>query len=328
MRGSEAIDSAPTIRAAAVQLEARLGDTDWNLEQCARLAAEAAREGAEWIALPEFFPSGAAFRPELDDRALPADGAATELLLGVAREHGVHVGGSFLCRDDDGEVRNAFLLAGPDGEILGRHDKDLPTMWESALYIGGGDPGLIAADGLSVGVALCWELIRTRTVQRLRGRADLVLGGSNWWSIPELPPRRLTARLEAANRRRAVDAAPRFAPFVGAPVVHGAQSGAFDCLWPGLPAIYHGHYEGGASITAADGRVLAFRGRDQGPGVVVADVVAGRGPGISPPERFWLHRRGAVAALAWAYQNPLGRRHYRRTRERRLAAADRARAGG
>lgn len=325
MRGSVAIGPRPTIRAAAVQLEARLGDVDWNLEQCARLVAEAAREGAEWIVLPEFFPSGAAFRPDLDDRALPPDGAATGLLRDVAREHGAHVGGSFLCLDGDGHVRNAFLLAGPDGGIAGRHDKDLPTMWESALYIGGGDPGLIAAGGLGVGVALCWELMRTETVRRLRGRVDLVLGGSNWWSIPALPPRRLTARLEAANRRRAVAAAPLFAPLVGAPVVHGAQSGAFNCLWPGLPAIYHGHFEGGASITGGDGRVLAFRRREEGPGVAVADVATGRGAGASPPDRFWLHRRGAVAALAWAYQNPLGRRHYRRARERRLAAADRAR---
>jgi predicted amidohydrolase len=303
-----------------VQLEARLGDTDWNLEQCAQLAGEAAREGAEWITLPEFFPSGAAFRPDLEECALPADGDATKLLRDVASEHRVHVGGSFLCLDRDGHVRNAFLLADPEGGIAGRHDKDLPTMWENALYIGGGDPGLIAAGGLSVGVALCWELMRTQTVRRLRGRVDLVLGGSNWWSIPALPPRRLIARLEAANRRRAVDAAPRFAPFVGAPVVHAAQSGAFNCLWPGLPAVYSGHYEGGASITAADGRLLAFRAREEGPGVVVADVAADRSEGSDPPERFWLHRRGAVAALAWAYQNPLGRRHYRRTRERRLTA--------
>ena len=58
------------------------------------------------------------------------------MLLRVGRDERVLIGGSFLCRDADGEVRNAFLLAGPDG-LLGRHDKDLPTMWENALYVGG-----------------------------------------------------------------------------------------------------------------------------------------------------------------------------------------------
>ena len=305
-----------SIRAAAVQLEARLGDSDWNLEECERLTGEAARAGAEWIVLPEFFPTGAALRADNDRWALPVDGAAALLLERLAREHGAWVGGSFLARDPDGHVRNAFLLADPAGGIVGRHDKDLPTMWENALYIGGSDPGLIEAGADRVGVALCWELMRTQTVARLRGRADLVLVGSGWWSIPLLPPRRLSARLEAANRRRAEEAAPLFAPFVGAPVVHAAHSGTFNSFWPGLPAVYHGHYEGGASISDHRGRVLAFRGRDEGPGIAVADVVPGRTVGIAPPRRFWLHRRGAVAALAWGYQNPLGRRRYRRTRER------------
>ncbi|MEZ5075636.1 MAG: carbon-nitrogen hydrolase family protein [Solirubrobacterales bacterium] len=302
-----------TIRAAAVQLEARLGDIDWNLEECARLAGRAAAEGAEWIVLPEFFTTGVAFRPDLEECALPPDGAATQLLRGLAREHGCHVGGSFLVHDADGHVRNAFTLADPTGAIVGRHDKDLPTMWENALYIGGGDPGRIDAGGCCVGVALCWELMRTETVKRLRGRVDLVLGGSGWWSIPIVPPRRLTARLEARNRGRAERAPARFARCVGAPVVHAAHSGSFDGLWPGLPAVYRGHYEGGASISDGDGRTLAFRGRDQGPGVAVGEVTPVRGAGIEPPERFWLQRRGAVAALAWAYQNPLGRRRYHRS---------------
>jgi len=302
-----------TIRAAAVQLEARLGDIDWNLEECARLAGRAAAEGAEWIVLPEFFTTGVAFRPDLEECALPPDGAATQLLRGLAREHGCHVGGSFLVHDADGHVRNAFTLADPTGAIVGRHDKDLPTMWENALYIGGGDPGRIDAGGCCVGVALCWELMRTETVKRLRGRVDLVLGGSGWWSIPIVPPRRLTARLEARNRGRAERAPSRFARCVGAPVVHAAHSGSFDGLWPGLPAVYRGHYEGGASISDGDGRTLAFRGRDQGPGVAVGEVTPVRGAGIEPPERFWLQRRGAVAALAWAYQNPLGRRRYHRS---------------
>jgi len=300
------------IRAAAVQLEARLGDVDWNLEECARLAGRAATEGAEWIVLPEFFTSGVAFRPDLERCALPADGAATGLLIDLAREHGAFVGGSFLALDRDREVRNAFILAGPDGRISGRHDKDIPTMWENALYVGGDDPGLLDAGGLAVGVALCWELMRTQTVSRLRGQAELVLGGSGWWSIPTVPPRRLSARLEAGNRRRAVEAAPRFARFVGAPVVHAAHSGSLTGDWPGLPVRYRGHYEGGASIADHTGRTLAFRNREEGPGVVVADVAPHRGGGARPPERFWLQRRGAVAALAWAYQNPLGRRHYRR----------------
>jgi hypothetical protein len=54
--------------------------------------------------------------------------------------HGVYVGGSTLVRDNDGHVRNAFFLVGSDGDVLGRHHKDMPMMWENALYIGGERP--------------------------------------------------------------------------------------------------------------------------------------------------------------------------------------------
>ena len=165
------------MRVAAIQLEVALADVPANLAACESLAREAAADGAEAIGLPEFFTTGAAFAPELAEAALAPDGAATEMLLRVARDEGVLVGGSFLCRDADGEVRNAFFLAGPDG-LQGRHDKDLPTMWENALYVGGGDDGLIEAGELAIGAAVCWEFMRTATARRLRGRVDLVLGGA------------------------------------------------------------------------------------------------------------------------------------------------------
>jgi predicted amidohydrolase len=271
-----------SIRAAAVRLDARLGDVDWNLEQCERLVERAAGEGATWIALPEFFSSGIAFKPELGEAAAPPDGAPAELLSDLARRHGAHVGGSFLARDADGHVRNAFLLADPSGRIVGRHNKDLPTMWENAVYVGGADPGLIEAGEVTIGVALCWELMRTQTVERLRGRVDLIVAGSGWWSIPTVAPRSLTRRLEARNERRAVMAPLRFAPYVGAPVVHGAHCGSVNCRWPGIPAIYHGHFEGGASVADHAGRPLALRRRDEGAGIAVANVELRRGDGRRP----------------------------------------------
>src|SRR3954466_15548548 len=211
------------MRVAAVQLEVALGDVTTNLDACEQIARAAASDGAEAIALPEFFTSGAAFLPSVAEAALAPDGAATAMLSRVARDESVLIGGSFLCRDPDGEVRNAFLLAGPDG-LLGRHDKDLPTMWENALYIGGDDDGVIEAGELTIGAAVCWEFMRSATARRLRGRVDLVLGGSTWWSIPLWPPAAITRAAEARNAATAARASRTFGRYVGAPVVHAATT--------------------------------------------------------------------------------------------------------
>ena len=302
------------MKAAAIQLQARLADVDANLEAAERLADGAGSEGAECIVLPEFFTTGIGFVPELADAALAPDGDATELLRSLARRHGAMVGGSFLCRDDDGEVRNAFFLATADGEIAGRHDKDLPTMWENAFYVGGSDDGVIPTDGPTVGAAVCWELMRTQTVRRLRGRIDLALTGSGWWSMSgNWPPRSLFDRLETANHRTAVDAAASFALYVGAPVLHAAHAGELSCAMPWLPLPYRGRFEGGTLICDASGRILDALDRAEGVGFAIADVEPGRRePLRRPPDRFWLHRRGAVAALAWNYQRIHGRPWYRR----------------
>jgi predicted amidohydrolase len=302
------------VKAAAIQLEAKLADVDSNLEAVERLADRAGAQGAECIVLPEFFTTGIGFAPALADAALAPDGEATELLRSLARRHGALVGGSFLCRDGDGEVRNAFFLATPGGEIAGRHDKDLPTMWENAFYVGGSDDGVIDAGDLSIGAAVCWELMRTQTVRRLRGRIDLALTGSGWWSMSEnWPPRSVFSRLETANRRRAVDAAATFALYLGVPVVHAAHAGELHCAMPWFPAPYRGHFEGGTLITDPRGRILDAIDRTDGEGFAIADVEPGRHePLREAPDRFWLHRRGAVAAMAWSYQRLHGRPWYRK----------------
>src|SRR3954470_18203209 len=111
------------MRAAAIQLETRLADVAANLEACERLASEAAAAGADWIALPEFFTTGVAFDERLADAAPAPGGAAFKLMRELPVRHAPTVAGSFLCRDADGHVRNAYMLVAPDGTLLGRHDK-------------------------------------------------------------------------------------------------------------------------------------------------------------------------------------------------------------
>lgn len=302
------------MRIAAIQLEPVIGDVAENLRRCRALGDEAGAAGADWIVLPEFFTTGMAFTTVLADAALPPDGAGAQLLRELAERHGAIVCGSFICRDEDGENRNAWLTVGPDGRVLGRHDKDMPTMWENCFYVGGSDDGVFDVDRVPVGAAMCWELMRTATVRRLRGRVELVVAGSAWWSIPSLLPAALRGRLEAANARTAASVAPALARAVGAPVAHAAHCGEVRCGMPLLPGlVYRGRFEGGACIVDARGGVLAWRAAVEGPGIVLAEVQPERTtPTLEPGPGFWLHPRGVVPAAAWAYQRAHGRRWYRR----------------
>jgi predicted amidohydrolase len=303
--------------------ETIVGDVDANLEGCERLANQAAREGAQWILLPEFFTTGMGFVPKLAECALLADGPATALLCKLATRHGANVGGSFLCRDNDGHVRNAFFLATPQG-IVGCHNKDLPTMWENCFYVGGDDDGLIRVGDLNVGIALCLEFNRTQTVRRLRSKVDMVVGGSCKWGGPEgfpfygYPQRQI---------ERFSHWAPPFARLMGCPVVDANHCGRLRCSMPvfGLP--YVTEFQGGAIICDASGQVLAHRTREEGAGVVVADIELSRKGAKRPiPDRFWILELDLVSEyLGWRLQNWHGKRWYGRHGPRVQGAAADAR---
>lgn len=309
---------ALTITAAAIQMDARLGDVAGNLARGERLVRAAFGRGADWVLLPEFFTSAIGFHESLRQVALPPDGAATQLLCDLARAHNGVVGGSFITAQN-GEAYNRFVLAGPEG-VLGRHDKDQPTMWENAYYVGGRDDGIIATPLGAVGAAVCWELVRTRTAARLRGRVRLVVGGSCWWTAPDWPlARGLFSAVPAANRTIMRETPGRFARLTGAPLIHASHCSSFVCATPLLPLVsYPSHYLGEAQIVAADGTVLARRTHEEGEGIALARLaLVPTAPTEPIPERFWIPDLPLLVRVFWRYQNAHGARTYRHVKAAR-----------
>src|SRR5262249_42925661 len=103
------------IRVAAIQMRGKVGAVADNLSHAESLVREAFRRGAEWVILPEFFTSPAAFTPSMLSAWLPLEGPARELLRKLAREHDGVVGGSFLAKSGQ-DCFNSFLLVFPNGQ--------------------------------------------------------------------------------------------------------------------------------------------------------------------------------------------------------------------
>jgi predicted amidohydrolase len=244
---------------------------------------------------------------------LPLEGPALEMLRKLAREHGGVVGGSFLAKSGE-DCFNSFLLVFPDGRYC-RHDKDLPTMWEGSYYIGGSDDGVLATPVGPVGVALCWELIRSQTARRLLGRVDFVVGGSCWWDLRQpVPPQE--AEYQSLMRNLLRQAPADLARRLGVPVVHAAQAGEFEGLTPGNePVPYVSRFLGEAQITDGRGEVLARMAYEDGEGILVAEVTPGRvGGDLAPiPEDFWAVDLPAKTLQVWDRLNGLGRDYYATT---------------
>ena len=313
------------MKVAAVQIRTRMGQLDDNLAHVAQLTAEAVAGGARLVALPEFFTGALAPAVEAYRVALPAaDNPAIRFLRDTARQHACHIGGSMLVAEA-GELYNRYYLATPEGD-LHQHDKDLPTMWENCFYIGGHDDGVFETALGGIGAAVCWELIRTQTLKRMRGRVSLVMTGTHWWHMPDNWPGAATLlkRIAPLNRQMSEQAPVEFARCIGAPVLQASHCGPlrgdfYLSPFTDTRVPYATEFVGATQVVDAQGEVLARRVTTEGPGVVFADIHPGALPEpVAPtPDRFWVPDLPLFHRLYWDQQNAACTRVYRRHGRRR-----------
>jgi nitrilase len=172
------------VRAAVVQAAPVLFDTPKSLQKLADLAADAVRQRAELVVFPEAFvggyPKGLDFGVTLGIRseegredfrrlfesAIDVPGPATEFIGSVAKDHAIHLVVGVIERDG-GTLYCTALIFGPDGQMLGKHRKLMPTAMERVIWgCGDGSTLPVVTTNLGkIGSVICWEnympLLRT-----------------------------------------------------------------------------------------------------------------------------------------------------------------------
>lgn len=302
------------MKVAAIQMKAKFTKVKANLEIAKRLASEAFQEGAELVIIPEFFTSAMGFHPKMLDVVRTLKGEPWQLLNQLAKKYNGIIGGSFIALREQ-ESYNTFVLAFPDGTNY-YHDKDQPTMWENCYYLGGSDDGILETKLGNIGVALCWEFVRTRTARRLIGHVDIVIGGSCWWTLPERDIPGYRSELRETTLEMMVETPSKFARMVGVPVVHAAHAGDFEGETPLMPDIpYKSYYLGETQIVDGSGKILARLSREDGEGVILANIDFTKKwkPSESIPDRFWIPDMPQELKQAWNIFNKHGEKYYLET---------------
>ena len=159
------------VTAAAVQAAPVFLDRDATVEKAAILTKEAASSGAELIAFPEaFVPTYPDWvwrtRPWADggwyerllSEAVVVPGPATEALGKAAHRARAYVAIGVNERDG-ATLYNSVLYFGPDGALLGKHRKLMPTGGERLVW-GQGDGSTLSVFDTPfgrIGGLTCWE---------------------------------------------------------------------------------------------------------------------------------------------------------------------------
>jgi nitrilase len=182
---------------AAVQAAYVLMDREATLDKVEVLLKEAASNGANLVAFPEVFVPGTplwidsgriwegdeAWYAMLVDQAVVVPSPATERLSQAAREVGVYLVIGVDEREPHGTtIYNTVLYFDPDGSLLGKHRKLVPTGSERTVW-GMGDGSTLQTYETPfghVGGLTCWENYMPLT------RFYLYSQGVDIWFAPTL----------------------------------------------------------------------------------------------------------------------------------------------
>ncbi len=157
------------IRIAAVQMIST-PEVAPNLATAGRLVAEAAAQGAQLVALPEYFPIiGGSDADRLAVRESEGCGPIQGFLAETAVRHGIWlVGGSIpLMADDPSKLRNSCLVFDPAGRRVARYDKihlfgfkKGAEFYDESATIEAGTPEPVAFDTPfgRIGLGICYDL--------------------------------------------------------------------------------------------------------------------------------------------------------------------------
>jgi predicted amidohydrolase len=175
----------PSWKIAAVQMDVRLGNKSFNLEQIRVKLREAAEHGARLVVFPECALTGYCFdsKDEASPQAEPLPGPATETLTADCKQLGVWaVVGTLEAVPREGKLFNACALVGPGGLKATYRKIHLPFLGVDR-FTTPGDRAFAVYDlgGLRLGMTICYDgsFPESARCLMLEG-ADLVVLPTNW----------------------------------------------------------------------------------------------------------------------------------------------------
>jgi deaminated glutathione amidase len=170
-----------SIKTAVVAMNTT-ADKARNIDTAVTMVRTAARQGADWVQLPEMFPFLGSY-DQVYQMAELEGGALFQTLSALARELNIVLfAGSvgerpdydglpkYLTQNAQGQRRvyNTSYVFGRDGKLLAKYRKihlfnlngedGLPRYCESDGYLAGDQPVAVEIDGLKVGLSICYDL--------------------------------------------------------------------------------------------------------------------------------------------------------------------------
>lgn len=298
------------MKISAVHMNSVLADVDHNMNIAENEIKKAKEKGAEIVVLPEFFSTGFAYTPKIPEAVLKYENPQIKLSM-WAKKYDIIIGGSYIWFNGK-EGLNTFSLTFPSGQIY-THSKDIPTVYEHFCYTYGDRDSVFQTPIGNIGVAMCWEQLRTDTVKRMIGKVDLLLTCSCWWGFCEDDPEELQA-LSDYHHELAVNAPIELSKIFGVPVIHASHHAVFEGL-----AFFKGQKRqtrtivGATQIINEKGDVIDRKMFNEDGGIITAEININSQLDKTNEyneENYWIPNLPPVYLRLWEKVNPFCEKYY------------------
>ncbi|MBW1667935.1 MAG: carbon-nitrogen family hydrolase [Deltaproteobacteria bacterium] len=238
------------MRVAAVQMNISWHDKEANYSKVSFLGAQAKKQNADLLVLPEMFSTG--FSMEASVTSEPADGPTPTFLRSLAHDLEINVVGGFvLDQGPGGRPRNVSLAVDRSGRDLAIYAKNhlIALLGENKSYDPGDSVSPFEVDGMKGACFICYDLRFPELFRLVAEQCELVMVIASWPAVRQ-------SHWELLLRARAIEN---------------------QCFVVGVNRVGDGgghSFSGGSAIIDPVGEILAYGGNQEM--LVVADIDTSR----------------------------------------------------
>lgn len=181
----KATEKTRPVKLALVQFEGTMCDVEGNIARACEFIAEAGKQGADLVLLPELFSTGYQLNvvgPHLGELTETIEGPSVDALCEAARAAHCYVAAGLALEHELTAVPfNSSVFIDREGNLMGTYDKQHLWALERFYFRSGNGGGVFDTDFGRVGVMICYDMGFPETARMLALQGcDLLLCLSAW----------------------------------------------------------------------------------------------------------------------------------------------------
>ena len=200
------METQPRPKLSALQLNSVTGNVQANIEKVTKLIAENIEPNVDILVLPEVWTVGWACEEFTASAQNISDSSVIKFLSEIAKKYNTNIlGGSFIRKDDNGNLYNSCPIFNRKGELVTIYDKNHLYSYcgcTEGSYITSGSKGvLIDIEGVKTGITICYDIRFPEIFREYRKMgADLLVNMAAWGISKPIPWETLTKARAIENQ--------------------------------------------------------------------------------------------------------------------------------